>query len=117
MIIFDKIKERFSKDEKDELDLQIQSTLSERDKYEPGSKEWNALNQNLPEFYKIKVEADDVKSRKIINKIKTGAEIGIGVLTLGLYKKYLDKGFEFEKEGTFTSSTFRNLINKIRPNK
>ena len=32
-----------------------------------------------------------------------------------LYNIWMKRGFEFEKEGTFTSGTFRNLINKFRP--
>lgn len=117
-----KIKEKLKKlipekNENSSIDEHIESIRTEMEKYDPGSKEWNALNSNLPDYYKVQIEAKDVKTRKVLKKIEVGGSLILSVLGFGLYKRYLDKGFEFEKEGTFTSSTFRNLIGKIRPGK
>ena len=100
---------------------QIKYIQEEMRKYEPGTKEWAMLNTKLPEYYQRQNEAIDNSRRR---GIKIGEVIGglmisaagvwVGVKTHDLYKDYLDKGFEFEKTGVFTSSTFRNLTSKIR---
>jgi len=41
---------------------------------------------------------------------------GLGiVLPLRFYAKWMKMGFKFEETGTFTSSTFKNLIHFFRP--
>lgn len=45
---------------------------------------------------------------------KHGIEIGLGLGTLYLQYYFLDKGFEFEKEGIYKSSTFRGIFPKFK---
>lgn len=42
-----------------------------------------------------------------------GGEIFIGLVKLGAYWRFTDKGFLFEKEGTVTSFTFRDGLNRL----
>lgn len=44
--------------------------------------------------------------------IGTIGTLATGIGGLYLYGTYLDKGFEFEKEGTYTSKTFLDLIRR-----
>lgn len=118
--MFDKIKEKvnnYLEKKESELEKDIRHLIELRDQYEPGTKEWNAINEKLPDYFKAQNEAEDIKSRKRIKKVEVGSGIALGLLSLGLYKTYLDKGIEFEKEGTFRSATVRNLIGKIKPSK
>lgn len=49
--------------------------------------------------------------------VKTGVAIGELVLPLICYGIWMNKGFKFEENGSFTSTTFKNLLNRFRPTK
>lgn len=49
--------------------------------------------------------------------VKTGVEVGKLVLPLIFYGIWMNKGFRFEETGSFTSTTFKNLLNRFRPTK
>lgn len=54
---------------------------------------------------------------KVIPVIKVGVEIAGIILPLVFYNKWMEEGLKFEQEGAFTSSTFKGLMSKIKPNK
>lgn len=71
----------------------------------------------------ISIADSDVKNRDTKSTGRTKRIVGwIGALTgiavpAGswlLFNNYVDKGFEFEKEGTYTSSTFKDIIRRIQ---
>lgn len=88
-------------------------------------------------------EAEDKRERRDIDSKKNEAErvheeaslkrqvkdatidrcvkVVIGVVEimvpLAFYGSWMKQGFEFEKTGSFTSTTFKNLINRFRPTK
>lgn len=49
--------------------------------------------------------------------MKTGVAIGELVLPLVFYGIWMNRGFKFEESGSFTSTTFKNLLNRFRPTK
>lgn len=63
--------------------------------------------------YRLKVEQmeEDKKNRKY-KLILDGASIGVPLIFYGIW---MAMGFKFEKDGTFTSTTFRNFFSKLRP--
>ena len=63
--------------------------------------------------YRLKVEQmeEDKKNRKY-KLILDGASIGVPLVFYGIW---MAMGFKFEKDGTFTSTTFRNFFSKLRP--
>ena len=64
----------------------------------------------------------DFKERQIAEQVKdryfrvgiAAAELLIPLMCYGIW---MNKGFKFEETGTFTSSTFKGLINRFRPTK
>ena len=50
----------------------------------------------------------------LIKTTLTAAEIAIPMV---FYAVWMKRGFEFEKNGSYTSSTFRTLWNRFRPTK
>lgn len=68
-----------------------------------------------------KEESENVKSAKdekkdLIETIVKYSLDGVGiVLPMIFYSSWMRKGLEFEKDGTFTSVTFRNLFNRFKP--
>lgn len=125
-----------------EIAAQIQA-LSEMDS---GSKEKSMAIDDLTKIYKLRIEENksvwdadekynrrvmddesnakdcDFKERQIAEQIKDRYfRIGIAaaelLIPLMCYGIWMNKGFKFEETGTFTSSTFKSLINRFRPTK
>jgi len=49
--------------------------------------------------------------------VRTGVAVGELVLPLMFYGIWMNKGFKFEETGSFTSTTFKNLLNRFKPTK
>ena len=115
----------------EEIAAQIQA-LSEMDS---GSKEKSMAIDDLTKLYKLRIEENksvwdadantkdcDFKERQIAEQVKdryfrvgiAAAELLIPLMCYGIW---MNKGFKFEETGTFTSSTFKGLINRFRPTK
>lgn len=60
---------------------------------------------------------EELKQSKIFNGLKTGIEITTIVAPLVFYGIWMNRGLEFEKEGSYTSTTFKGLIGKFKPTK
>lgn len=70
----------------------------------------------------IKREAENdrrtqCKRDRRVQYIRIGLEASGIILPLIFYGVWMNRGFEFEKEGTVTSSFFKNIINRIKPTK
>lgn len=47
--------------------------------------------------------------------LRVGIDLAGIILPLIFYASWMKKGFKFEEDGTFTSTTFRSLIQKFKP--
>lgn len=70
---------------------------------------------------KFEFEKEQAKSQK---RFKIGefvsrvaVDVAAVVVPACIYNTWMKRGFEFEKTGTFTSTTFRNLTSKFKPTK
>ena len=113
---------------------------------EPGSKEKSTAIDDLTKLYKLRIEEnksvwdadekynrrvmeenantqdDEIKRQQINETVKdryfrvaiAGAELLIPLMFYGIWMR---KGFKFEETGTYTSTTFKGLINRFRPTK
>lgn len=57
------------------------------------------------------------KDQVIDRCVRTGVAVGELVLPLVFYGIWMNRGFKFEESGSFTSTTFKNLLNRFRPTK
>lgn len=78
------------------------------------------IKNNVESIFKrneerFKLDAD--MARRVEKALELGVQLTSAVLPIVLYNKWMKCGFEFEKEGTFTSTTFKNLIGKFKPGK
>lgn len=115
----------------DEIVAEIQN-LSEM---EDGSEEKSQAIDNLVKLHRLRIEeieceldADEkVKRRQMeheqINEqvkerhFKVGVAAPELIVPLIFYGIWMRKGFKFEETGTYTSNTFKGLINRFRPTK
>ena len=128
------------------LDGEIVNVLETLDNMELGSDLYEAGIDSLAKLHKLRMEEiktktdfeekakrremedenqkDDLELRKSQAKgddlkqyLKLGVEAAGIILPLVFYASWMKKGFKFEEEGTFTSTTFRGLFNCFKPTK
>ena len=121
------------------LDEEIKSTFQQLGNLNPGSKEKTIAVDDLVKLYKLKIEETkselDSKEKSEISKYNERLErdklaeqvkdryfkVGIAaaeiILPLVFYAVWMRRGFKFEENGTYTSTTFRGLFNHFRPTK
>lgn len=95
---------------------------------DPGKDGYAEAVDGIAKLYKIRNDESKILDEARGNDLKRSEESRRHYLTLGVeamgiilplifYGSWMRKGLEFEKEGTFTSSTFKGLINRFRPTK
>ena len=117
------------------LEEEIKDEIQGLSDLQAGSKEKADAITNLATLYKLKIDDDKVQleveeklnndklkleDRAERNKdryIRLGMEAAGIVLPLIFYAVWMKKGFKFEENGTYTSTTFRGLFNRFRPTK
>jgi len=124
---------------KEMLGEEIKAGLSDLSSLETGSKEKSEAIDDLVKLYKLKIEeskaemdylkeideherSDQTKREQLSEQVKDRYfKLGIAaaelVLPLMFYAAWMKRGFQFEKDGTYTSTTFRGLFNRFRPTK
>ncbi|WP_279013152.1 hypothetical protein [Turicimonas muris] len=114
------------------LDEEIKAEIEALSSLTFGSKEHLTATENLATLYKLRVDetktaldfeeksenrkndlAEQVKDRYF----KLGIAAAELVLPLMFYAVWMHRGFKFEENGTYTSTTFRGLFNRFRPTK
>ena len=121
------------------LDDEIKAEIGSLESLAFGSKEHLTATENIATLYKLRVEetknvldfeekAENRKHDELLKKEQLAEQVkdryfrlGIStaelVLPLMFYAVWMRKGFKFEENGTFTSTTFRGLFNRFRPTK
>ena len=117
------------------MESEITTLIKELSMHHPGTKEFDDITKAIDSLYatlnkekslmleEVKIENDlelqrNVnKDNKILSAIKCGIDIAGIVLPLAFYGVWMNRGLEFEKEGSFTSATFKGLLGKFKPTK
>jgi len=117
----DKRERREMDTKRNEADLalkekQIQAQ-EEQQKSDLALKEREANGKDADRVREDNAAKQQVKENRIDRCVKVGVAVGELVLPLAFYGLWMRRGFEFEKTGSFTSTTFKNLLNRFRPTK
>ena len=125
------------------LSEEIAAQIKALSDLQSGTKEKSTAIDDLTKLYKLRIEenksvwdADEKYNRRMMdgesvtkdNDFKIAEQVkdryfrvGIAaaelLIPLMCYGIWMNKGFKFEETGTFTSSTFKGLINRFRPTK
>lgn len=119
----------------EEIKLEIKNLSS----LNAGGQEHSTAVESLSKLYKLKIEEDkssmdhyekeenrhtelDIKRNQMDEAVKDRYfRLGIAaaelILPLMFYGIWMKRGFMFEKEGTYTSQTFRGLFSRFKPTK
>lgn len=63
------------------------------------------------------IQKRQARDQMVDRCVRAGVAVGELVLPLVFYGIWMNKGFKFEETGSFTSTTFKNLLNRFRPTK
>ena len=117
------------------MESEIITLIKELSMHQPGTKEFDDITKAIDALYatlnkekslmleEVKMEKDlelqqNVnKDNKLLTAVKYGIDIAGIVLPLAFYGVWMNRGLEFEKEGSFTSATFKGLLGKFKPTK
>ena len=121
------------------LEEEIRTEIKRLTALDSGSQEHTAAVDSLTKLYKLKLEEDknaiehcekienresdkDFKYAQMDDAVKDRyVRIGIAaaelILPLVFYGVWMQRGFKFEENGTYTSATFRGLFSRFRPTK
>ncbi len=106
---------------KELLNEEIKYILEDLSNLPEDSEERTMMVDNLVKLYKLKIDenknSEDSAAKKKDQYLGYGIDIAGIVLPLIFYGVWMGRGFKFEEKGTFTSQTFKGLINRFRPTK
>ncbi len=101
------------------LEKEIKTEIRDLSILEPGSKEKSTAIEDLATLYRLKgdilIKKDQLEEQVKDRYFRLGMELASLTLTLAFYGIWMKRGFKFEENGTFTSTTFRGLFNRFRP--
>lgn len=63
------------------------------------------------------IQKHQARDQVIDRRVRTGIQVAELVLPLAFYGIWMGMGFAFELDNSFTSTTFKNLLNRFKPTK
>ncbi len=121
------------------LDEEIVRQLTDLSSYGTGSDDKSKAIDDLVQLYKLRIEEKKIAEARAESETKEANDLfqtkkqlaeqkkdryfraGIAaaelILPLIFYGIWMGKGLKFEETGTFTSATFKGLLNRFRPTK
>lgn len=126
------------------LDEEIRAEMEGLSSLNYGSKEHTEAVENLTKLYKLRIEdskaameynkeidndqfrreqaekeeqsrKDQLAEQRIDRYVRIGIAAAELMIPIVFYNVWMKRGFKFEETGSFTSTTFRGLINRFRP--
>jgi hypothetical protein len=130
---------RMNEEIRDLLGEEIKTEIRNLSTLEAGSKEKSTAIEDLAKLYRLRIEEtrnewdfnekyesrdSDIQFKKdqLEEQVKDryfrlGVEAASIILPLIFYAAWMKRGFRFEENGTYTSTTFRGLFNRFKPTK
>ena len=108
----------------------LENELRELNNLEVGSDEYLKVLNGICKLYELENEKsrhkeelkraeqrheEALREQRIDRYFRIGEMIVSTLIPLGFYGFWMKKGFKFEEEGTYTSQTFRNFRNWMKP--
>lgn len=102
---------------REKLEKEIDARLDAFDKIPMGTQEDRSAVDSFEKLWRLKLETEE-KARKDwaelgLKALSVAVDFGGIVGPLMFYNLWMKRGFEYERDGTFTSGTFRLLQNRF----
>ncbi len=95
--------------------LRIEELKAQTEAAEAALKEREQDSKDVDRTYEETLQERQVKEQKVDRYVRTGLAVAELVFPLVFYGVWMNKGFKFEETGAFTSTTFKNLLNRFKP--
>ena len=103
------------KEIKKQMEAEVVRLLEELTKVDPCSEDYRDITARIRDINSA-IELSSVDKKNVIFQ---GLDVGVKaagvVLPIVFYSVWMKRGLEFEKEGTFTSGTFKGLVKYFSP--
>lgn len=103
------------KEIKKQMEAEVERLLEELTKVDPCSEDYRDITARIRDINSA-IEMSGVDKKNVIYQ---GLDVGIKaagvILPIVFYSVWMKRGLEFEKEGTFTSGTFKGLVKYFSP--
>lgn len=101
---------------------EIKAETDAKEKDERREMDSNKCKQELNDKLADRTREEELQKRQFRDQlidrcVKAGVDVAGLVLPLMFYGIWMNRGFKFEETGSFTSTTFKNLLNRFRPTK
>ena len=114
------------------LEEELETQIKNLSRLGSGTKEKASAVEDVTKLYRLKLEEqkdasesidrekedqlkrEQLKRESIFQNIRLGTEIFIFIAEIGFASYWARRGFEFEKDGAFTSGTMKSLFSKFR---
>ncbi len=114
------------------LEEELEAQIKNLSRLGSGTKEKASAVEDVTKLYKLKLEEkkdlsetldhakedelkrEQLKREIIFRNVRLGTEVLIFIAELGFAWHWARKGFEFEKDGTFTSGTMKSLFSRFK---
>ena len=104
------------KEMKIKMEKEMDRLIEELTKVDPCSEDYKAIVLRVKDINKeLNEDGEKIKST-IFRSLDFGVKATGVVLPIVFYSVWMNRGLEFEKEGCFTSATFKGLTKFFRPN-
>lgn len=128
------------------LDEEIRSEIEELSSMDFGSQEHTEAIENVAKLYRLRIEdskaameynkeiddelfrqdqmereeqsrKEQLAEQRIDRYVRVGIALTELMVPIMFYSVWMKRGFKFEETGSFTSTTFKGLINRFKPTK
>lgn len=110
------------------LQEEIKAQIANLRSLDDGSEEKSSATDDITKLCRIIIDEekiqqgnkesnDKLKEQIMDRKWRLGIAMAETILPLMFYARWMKRGFEFEKDGAYTSTTFRTLFNRFKPTK
>ena len=90
---------------------------SERQRNEHALKERELNSKDVDRTHDESVQDRQIREQVIDRRVRTCLQVGELVVPLVCYGIWFGMGLTFEMDNSFTSTTFKNLLNRFKPTK
>lgn len=98
-----------------QMETELERLLEELTKVDPCSEDYRDITARIRDINST-IEMSGVDKKNVIFQgLEVGVKVAGVVLPLMFYSVWMKRGLEFEKEGTFTSGTFKGLTKYFSP--
>ena len=99
------------------LEKEILRLTEELERTDPDTVKYSVIASNLGVLMDRRNAAKENRTNGLWNGLRIVSDLAAVGVTTFAYNAWVNRGFQYELTGTYTSKTFSNFLSKLRPSK